>query len=446
MKRTVLILTGLFFNKEGNQSMLETCRGLCDEWNVDLVTVADRKSDFYYSRSDVETLLKGVNILAPKMIGLSIMRILRDFSRKVLTFLSMRCGREVSKETSKLVVNSSFSLASKFAFLARERYLYSFSRRLIKRKHKNYDIIIAYEINGVRPALRVKERVLPFATVVGKFQGTVLGSMLDRTQQKANHLFWADTRALSSANKLDGCIMTNDGTRGKEVLQKYGVRGNRILFVPNGVSKLCKDKQKEVRESKHLLSYPINLFTLSRLIYWKRVDLGPKIISKLVNKFNNKSFRLTIFGAGNTEHVRRIRATIKEYNVSDYVDYRGPVPYDKTPEIFANYDILLSLYIMNNITNPLLEAVFYGIPVMTIYKPDLAELIGERVQGCILLKDSEREEELIDQAAEKLNNIDIGKLQEMYNSMKNRSTNIGTWDERMSKELEFITDLKGRIQ
>ncbi|HRV03186.1 MAG TPA: glycosyltransferase [Mesotoga sp.] len=442
MKKTVLVLTGLFFNKEGNQSMLETLLGFCDEFEVDFVSVADRKSDFYYSKEDVETLLKGVRIFAPKMICLSLMRILRGFSRKMLTFLSIGYGTRALKETSTIIVNSSFSLVSKIAFLAREHYLYCFSKRLIKCKHKKYDIVIAYEINAIRPALRVKERLLPSTTVVGKFQGTVLGSLPESEQNRANRLFWADTKALSFAYKLDGCIMTNDGTRGKQVLQKYGVQVNRILFVPNGVSSLCEEKQKEVRESKRLFSYPIQLFTLSRLVYWKRVDLGPKIISALVNKFNNKNFRLTIFGAGSTEDVRRIREIIKEYNVSDYVDYRGPIPYEETPEIFAGYDILLSLYIMNNITNPLLEAVFYGIPVMTIYKVDLAKLIGERVRGCILLKDSENEKELIQQAAEQLNNTDIGRLQEMYSYMENGSTNIGTWDQRMSKELEFIRNLK----
>lgn len=443
MKKRMLILTGLFFNKEGNQSLLESVRGFSKEFEIDLVTVADLHDHFFYRREEIKSSLPTISIFAPKMPFTFLIKTLRNYFRRLRIEKSEDNKNEDLDNMRSLLVNANVNFGSRIMFTLREYHIYFAARKLMMRKKSTFDTVVAYEINAIRPALKLKEKLLPNAKVIGKFQGTVLGSVIDNEKRvNENQVFWADTRALSSAYKLDGCLMTNDGTRGKEVLQNYGVRSDRILFFPNGVSKLCKDKQKEVRESKRLLSYPINLFTLSRLIYWKRVDLGPKIISMLVNKFDNKNFHLTIFGAGNTEDVRRMRATIKEYNVSDYVDYSGPVPYEKTTEIFASYDILLSLYIMNNITNPLLEAVFYGIPVMTIYKADLAELIGERVKGCIMLKDSENEKELIQQAAEQLNNTDIGRLQEMYSFMENGSTNIGTWDQRMSKELDFIRNLK----
>jgi len=50
----------------------------------------------------------------------------------------------------------------------------------------------------------------------GKFQGTVLGSVMeDIGKNDYEHEYWMDYQAMVQVSNLDGCIMTNNGTRGK---------------------------------------------------------------------------------------------------------------------------------------------------------------------------------------------------------------------------------------
>lgn len=439
MKQSMLILTGLFFNRTGNQSLYETVRHYSKSFNVTIISSAILPDNSYLSIEEARQLLPGVRITLCSGILSRLLSLLKRFVQSLR--LSMKSKIEAAEPDH--ISNGSEGLLSRVAFAVRVSMLVGRGKKHIAKFADDISFLCAYEIVGLEAAQNLKQNLKAAPTVFGKFQGTVLGSVVDELPSPSiDSRFSIDIRALSAAKFIEGCIMTNDGTRGKEVLEKLGVDSGRILFIANGVSNVCQESHEYVQENKVSFSYPIRLFTLSRLVYWKRVELGPRILSKLVNEFGNRNFRLNIYGGGTAADVSRLTSTITEYGVTDYVEYHGAIPYKKTPSVFANNDILISLYIMNNITNPVLEAVFLNIPVMTIYKPDLAELIGEKAKACIMLKDSQREEEIIQEAAEQLNAIDSEMLEKMHSNMRSLSTNIVTWDERASAELEFIRNLR----
>jgi len=437
MKEKMLILTGLFFNNTGNQSFYETVRGYAKHFEVTLITAADLKDCYYLGFDQAKQLFPDVRLIQTKSAVLNVAKLV-----KKALFKPSKNRRGVEKRDSKLV-NARVSCFSKKAFLVREALLKKEALHLIRTEAYQPKYICAYEINGVKPAIQIKQSLDNDTITFGKFQGTVLGSVVeDLGKDDHKHEYWMDYQALKMASSLDGCIMTNDGTRGKEVLEKFNVDSDKILFVPNGVSELCEKKKFDMERHKRDFNYPIKLFTLSRLVYWKRVDLSVKIIAKLVHHFKDQRFILNIYGPGNKDEVLEIKNLIKKLRVEKYVNYLGSVSYGQTPDVFAKNDILVSLYMMNNITNPVLEAIYYGIPVMTIYKKDLVSIMGERSSSCILLEDSE-EERLIMNAANKLNSLKLQDLERLYEEMKYKSTNITTWSNRIKSEISFIENLGG---
>lgn len=439
MKEKMLILSGLFFNNTGNQSLYETVKEYTKHFEVTLITAADLKDHYYLSFSQAKQLLPDVRFIQAKSAALNTAKLVK----KVLSKSVKNKRRRTEKHDSKLV-NARVSYFSKKAFLVREALLRKEALHLIKTEAYRPNYICAYEINGVRPAIQVKQFLDNDTITFGKFQGTVLGSVVeDIGENDYEHEYWMDYQAMARVSDLDGCIMTNDGTRGKEVLEKFGVESHKILFVPNGVSELCEKKKDYVQHFKKNIKYPIRLFTLSRLIYWKRVDLAVKIIAKLVHDFHDERYRLNIYGAGNRTEVNYLMRLIKETRVEEFVKYHGGVPYNQTPKVFAENDILVSLYLMNNITNPVLEAVYYGIPVLTIFKKDLVDIMGDRASGCILLQGAE-EDVLITNAANKLNNIDLVKLQQLYSLMRSAQSKVKSWKERIEEEIVFLNNLKNK--
>jgi len=440
VKNEMLIVTTSFFNKTGNQSLFETVKEYSKYYKVTLVTSADTRESIYLSVNEAKRMIPNIRIVNKRTPILKLAKKIK----KLTNLISLNSTSNISPSKDRLS-NSKSSFLTKVSFTLNKKSLNKIVDDLLYKGNFLPKYICAYEIGAVPTVVRLKKMFGKDIVAFAKFQGTVLGSIIDKLDMENHEIekaYWMDYQALKIASFLDGCIMTNDGTRGKEVLEKFNVDSDKILFVPNGVSELCEKKKFDMEKHKRDFNYPIKLFTLSRLIYWKRVDLSVKIIAKLVHHFKDQRFTLNIYGPGNKDEVLEIKNLIKKLRVEKYVNYLGSVSYEQTPDVFAKNDILVSLYMMNNITNPVLEAIYYGIPVMTIYKKDLVSIMGERSSSCILLEDSE-EERLIMNAANKLNSLKLQDLERLYEEMKYKSTNITTWSNRIKSEISFIENLGG---
>jgi glycosyltransferase involved in cell wall biosynthesis len=299
------------------------------------------------------------------------------------------------------------------------------SKILILDKQK-IDLFYGYEILGV-PAARFLSLIFRLP-MVSRFQGTILFPLLDNPLGLARH--WQHVLAYKIKSPL--VIMTNDGTQGDRVLQRFHVDPERVLFLMNGVDKdLCKDSTKDLPEMEALpvgISNMRVILTVSRLIRWKRVDRAIRAFAQLVKR--GEDVILIIVGdgpeRGNLERLAR------ELGVAQLVIFVGAVSRDQIGRYYQMGDIFLSLYDLSNVGNPLIEAMICGKPIIALNTGDTNTVIENGLNG--LLIDPDALDDLPGMLAELLKDPDLrGKL--AVNAQAYASAHFKTWEERM--EIEF---------
>jgi glycosyltransferase involved in cell wall biosynthesis len=325
------------------------------------------------------------------------------------------------------------------AFYVNNLLLYLYTKRFSTNSGIIPDYICAYECGGVIPTIKLKKK-FPKSIAFGKFQGTVLGSVLDLLKKgKKIKGFNLELDSYSQVKYLDLCIMTDDGTKGDNVLEYFGVDKNKILFLHNGISDKIIHKTKE-KPISTFSNRQIKLFTASRLIYWKRIPLAIKIMNKLKNQYSDDRFILNIYGFGNELEIQEITRLINQFGLKKTVFYQGPFSYDNVHDIYNENDILISLYMFSNVCNPVLESAYLGIPILTLYNKELKSLIGGEQYGNRFFDDS-HDDKIVDDISKYLHALTNDDLFKLLSEAKTRSNLQYSWDERILSEVLRLKNL-----
>lgn len=439
--RLLVIISQLFFNKYGNQSFYETLKGYSRNFELILITAYDKSDDFYYKPYEIEV---NFDIEIPNMFFYNIYKRFCKLFRKIKSKNKKKNKTEKDLKISKNLVNQHINFLTKLSFEYKNRVLIKKVREVINRKDlKKYDTvyIVAYEIGGVLPALFAKDMLDKSGinnVVIAKFQGTQLGQCIDETTGNMNKeclkLFPLDLAVFEKIREFDGVIMTDDGTKGDMILKKFGV--DNILFITNGIPEEFI-RNLEIANNGQIPNNEgiLNLYTISRLIYWKRVDLAVKIASFLKNNIGYTGFRLNIYGkcSEDNEYCVYLRKIVKDENLNEYVIFHGGVPYPKVPSIHLSNDVLLSLYNITNVTNPVFEALYVGNHVITLKDPSTFRVFGGN--ECVEFFERSSDES---QIIENIANFIVKNAFKLKAKNKLCSKKIITWEDRISREIEFI--------
>ena len=436
MKDDMLILTWSFFNKYGNQSLYEAVVEYCKVFNVTIVTSAGL-SDNLYAIEEIQERIPEVRIIKAKNTAVDIIKNVTLDRVKAIRMFS-KAKEHITIKNRDYIKNIQTTTIEYLAYIVNNRIIYSTARDLIVKESYNPKFICAYETGGIIPALLLKERVIPTAVTFGKFQGTVLGSVLDRLNDpEIVKMFKIEIHGMQHAKMLDACIMTNDGTKGKDVLQHFHVADENILFITNGIPNHLAIVKQKLKSSQKRIDIPINLFTLSRFTYWKRVNLAIEVMNNLINNLQDFRYRLNIYGIGSDQETKDLEVLIKQYNLMKYVKIHGKVPFNEIYQVFHENDILLSLYLFSNLCNPVLEAVYLTKPVITIQQDDLIEAF-KGLNNKLILMDVSEENGLISAVAQYLHNMPTQDVISLVNNRMDDSLNLLTWHDRIKQEIKFV--------
>jgi len=123
------------------------------------------------------------------------------------------------------------------------------------------------------------------------------------------------------------------------------------------------------------------------------------------------------------------------------VNIKGSANYEYVPDILLRHDILLSLYKDTNVTNPVLEAAYLNMPIITIKNKDLLSILNiDSEDNNIFLFDEFDIKELVHDIADFIRKINIIELREK--SFKLRMSNnihkIYSWEDRIKIEISQI--------
>lgn len=308
---------------------------------------------------------------------------------------------------------------------------YNLGKKIIS-ESKIQPIIYSFDFWSTKAGKKLSKKM--DLILITRFMGTFLAG-------KKNNLFnriryYPQFGAL--ATKADCVIMTNDGTKGDEVLKEVK-NDSKILFLRNGQNPIKNQKEQEQANIKIRKQYDIKssdkiLLTVSRLKNWKRVDRAINMFCDLL-KIKPNTFLIIV---GDGEELENLKQLTKKLSVSKRVIFTGGLKQEDVWQYYAAANIFLSLYDLSNVGNPLMEAMRYGKTIVTIDNGDTGKIIKNNYNGILLNPDDLND---IDKVIIKL--FDDAKTSNKLskNALEYASKEFITWDERMQIELKVVSKL-----
>ena len=145
---------------------------------------------------------------------------------------------------------------------------------------------------------------------------------LCKYRNKKNVLYYLLSLMEKLSCKLSDVIISTNESYRQHVVQKHHVKAEKIFIVRNDPeipsSNGCHEKKLVPKDPS-----TINLLYLGAINFQDGVDQLVKIISILVNEFNQKSIKCTVIGSGGD--LLRVKLISKELGMDPYIDFLGVI-------------------------------------------------------------------------------------------------------------------------
>ncbi|WP_353635044.1 glycosyltransferase family 4 protein [Halobacterium sp. NMX12-1] len=117
----------------------------------------------------------------------------------------------------------------------------------------------------------------------------------------------------------------------KQTYSEFDFPSERITVIPNPID------ESFVVPHESGFSEPYKLLYVGYLEEHKGVEMLPKLMARLDER--DREFRLTIAGDGGLRS--EVEQSVLELDLEDAVNFRGHVPYEELPSVYANHDIFV---------------------------------------------------------------------------------------------------------
>ena len=242
----------------------------------------------------------------------------------------------------------------------------------------------------------------------------------------------------------DAVIMTNDGTQGEKLFRLIGVPPEKIHFWMNGMDvddmTLPEAWDSEKFKQSLGLSGKRILMTASRLVLWKRVDRAVDCLYRLVKEQGMTDVVLLVLGQGPEKE--NLQALAKQLGVDAHLKIAGAVPHEDISKYYSIADVFLNLYDISNLGNPLLEAMYWGLPIASIDDGSTEELLQDG-QNAFLSKHEKLDTEFPLKVKRLLDEPALRKTLGA-NVKKTFDQKVMSWEDRMRMEYDMINQLIAR--
>ena len=179
---------------------------------------------------------------------------------------------------------------------------------------------------------------------------------------------------------------------------------------------------------------PLKILWVARLMPRKAPRLALDAVRRL-----KIPYRLTILGGGALEG--NLRRWIQEYKLEDKVDARGQVDWSQVREVYQEQDVFLLTSLRDSSPNQLLEAMAFGLPVVTLDHQGTRDMVPKRAGIKVPVSTVEETVEGLAAALERLGN-DPDLRQEMgrvgYVFAKTHA-----WPEKTKRIERYYAEIQG---
>lgn len=354
---------------------------------------------------------------------------------------SLRDALPVALPAPVAKVDQKLRFALAFPWIAAKR-----AEQLLRNGGAPYDAIYAYEVHGALAARLLRRRGfrLPLVT---RFQGTVMYPALRDTMLYYRR--YEEALALKTPAGL--IVMTDDGTRGDDVLARLNPRAKpRVRFWRNGLDldrlqPAGASQRAAARASTRVPDDAFVLLTASRLVRWKRIDRAIRAMPRVRSWVPNAL--LLVVGDG--EERSRLEALARELGVEAHVRFCGAVPQRDVVRYMHAADAFLAVADLSNVGNPLLEAMSCGMCIVAVDAGDTRDLIVDGRTGRLV--DSENRSGITKPLEERLADLVVQLASDASQRARlaqgaalYAQEHFWTWDDRMAAEVRAVSELVGR--
>jgi len=238
-------------------------------------------------------------------------------------------------------------------------------------------------------------------------------------------------------------ICANDGTRGDEVARAFKVPDSRFRFWQNGVDPPLSPPDLTRREIAERFGGGFRLesqwvVSCSRLSYWKRIDRMLHALA--VCRAGGCDCQLLVAGDGAERH--GLQTLAHRLGIAGDVVFLGALAHDDIWALMNVADIFMITNDVTNRCNPLYEAAWAGLPVVSVFDPSTADLLRDGRNALLAPKGDIQA--LGAKLAELCRNESLAGR--MRKAQRELAASFWTWEERMSVETQEIEAVVARLK
>lgn len=354
---------------------------------------------------------EGYRVHMARCAWLPVLMTLRSAARRIT-------GRRSLIYPIRWILNLSMLLGITFSFLIKSLRIYQNNAKPdLVYAHNQYAALAGYLLSRLWRCPNVT-----------RLYGTFLADLMEKPLVTLRY----PTAAAGFLVPSSLLICANDGTRGNTVAEKFKIDPIRFRFWQNGVTPPPASPKTDramlaSRLGPQLRIHSKWVISCSRLSYWKRIDRMIRALA--VCREMGTDCQLLIAGEGTErEALEKLGGKL---GVSRDIIWLGAVAHD---DIWALMNAADAFMITNDVTNrcnPLFEAAWAGLPVVSIFDPSTADLLSDYKNA--LLADKEDTQSLGAKLVEICSNDALAK--QLRAEQKALAASFWSWQERMKIEV-----------
>lgn len=175
----------------------------------------------------------------------------------------------------------------------------------------------------------------------------------------------------------DATVFNNYSAKNK--FEARGFNPEKILVIHNAIDVPSTERNGSPKEG-------INIISVSRFVKSKDYETALNSFKMLTDKYGNRSLKYFIVGYGPMES--KIRSLVRQFDLDDKVELFINPP--NIPDILLSCDIYLSTSLVEGLSNSIMEAMVYRLPVVATDVGDNSYLVKNGYNGYLTpIRDSD---------------------------------------------------------
>src|SRR3990167_110773 len=174
----------------------------------------------------------------------------------------------------------------------------------------------------------------------------------------------------SSIKKADKVTVPTQAL-GDEIIDQLNINKSNIITIHPGVGLAEGNTQKKTTQTAN--NWRIGYITK----YGVQKNFEVLFSAAAQLKLNNVKFKLVLTLNEMHAQFRHVKELIEKYDISDVIENYGELSEIELRNLFSTLDLFIFPSLCESIGFTLLEAMHYGIPVISAHTPSNYELLGE---------------------------------------------------------------------